>query len=287
MAQLTDRAPFVQGGTTMHLRDRIKRFALRFLPERLLQNLKKIHYARRLRQTDPVADPDLLVLRHLVAPGHRVIDVGANVGLYTKFMAGLVGPWGKVYSIEPVPQTYEILSSNVEKLGLINVEAFNVAASSEDGFVQMQVPHYATGGENYYEARIVAEPAGGELRTVQVHARTLDSLFGPEDRIAFVKCDVEGHERSCLAGAAELLQTARPAWLIEISSNPDQRDSAAAEVFALLAGYGYEPYWFDGRHLNRRRPGDRSVNYFFLTAVHLARLPAGLVQPSHPTRRAA
>jgi FkbM family methyltransferase len=271
----------------MQLRHRIKRLVLRFLPERLLQNLKKIHYARRLRQTDAAAEPDLQILRHLIRPASRVIDIGANVGLYTKFMAGLVGPWGKVYTIEPVPQTFDILSSNIDKLGLINVETFNVAVSDQDGFVQMQVPHYKTGGENFYEARIIPETTASELRTVEVHARTLDSLFGPEDRIEFVKCDVEGHERSCLRGASELLKTSRAAWLIEISGSPDQRDSAAAEVFALMASHGYEAYWFDGRHLNHRRPGDRSVNYFFLTRSHIERLPSSLLLGMRPSRRAA
>lgn len=260
----------------MPIQERLKRFALRFMPERLLQNFKKIHYARSLRRSTEDAEPDLRVLRHLVRPNARVVDLGANIGLYTKFLSGLVGPLGKVFSIEPVPQTYELLASNIDALGLINVKLLNVAISSLDGSVRMQVPHYLTGGENFYESHIVEEGDDASLRTVEVQARTLDSIFGPEDRIEFVKCDVEGHERSCLRGAAELLRSSRPAWLIEVSGNPDQRDSAAADVFAIMAGHGYEPYWFDGALLHRRQAGTRSVNYFFLTQAHVMRMPPAL-----------
>jgi FkbM family methyltransferase len=272
----------------MWITDRFKRFALRFLPERLLQNLKKFHYARKLRRSPESAEPDLRVVKHLVRPGARVIDLGANIGVYTQYLAGLVGPFGKVFSIEPVPQTYEILVSNIDQLGLINVQTFNVAVSGRDGVVYMEVPQYAAGGENYYEARIIATPGATTRRVVEVPARTLDGLFGPEDRIEFVKCDVEGHERVCLSGAAKLLRASRPAWLIEVSGNPDRADSPAADLFAFLASHGYEAYRFDGQLLRKRIPGDRSVNYFFLTPAQVARLPRTLFDGGQAeVRRAA
>lgn len=272
----------------MLLHDRLKRLALRFLPERLLQNLKKIHYARALRRSPEEAEPDLRVVRHLVRPGARVVDLGANVGVYTKFLALLVGPFGKVFSIEPVPLTYELLVSNIDTIGLINVQTFNVAVSARNGVVCMEVPRYATGGENFYEARIVPGPGAPVRRVVHVPARTLDGLFGPQDRIEFVKCDVEGHELSCLQGATALLRWSRPAWLIEVSGNPDQAGSPAADVFTLLARNGYDPFRFDGQTLTRRRPGERSVNYFFLTPAHVARLPRNLLGGgSANVRRAA
>jgi hypothetical protein len=47
-----------------------------------------------------------------------------------------------------------------------------------------------------------------------------------------------------------------------------------------LARLGYEAYWLDGGRLKPRRPGDRSVNYFFLTEAHRSRLRArGILPP--------
>jgi FkbM family methyltransferase len=261
-----------------------KRLALRFLPDRLLQKLKKIHYAKALRAASEQGEPDLKVVRHLVGPGSRVIDVGANFGLYTKFLAEMVSESGRVYSVEPVPLTYEILTSNVKRLKLRNVEPFNFAISDDEREVQMEVPRYASGGENFYEARIVAD-ASNSLRGVRVEARPLDALFGHLRQIDFIKCDVEGHELACLRGAEMILREVKPAWLIEISGSPDQKSSKASEVFQILAESGYLAFWFDGRHLRQRERGDRSVNYFFLTRRHLRLIPEDLMR-SWPSQAA-
>src|SRR4051812_44066826 len=116
-----------------------KRFALRFFPDRMLQNLKKIHYAKALRAASEEGEPDLKVVRYLVGPGSHVVDIGANFGLYTKFLAQMVQPSGRVYSIEPIPLTYEILTSNVKRLKMCNVEPFNIAISEDDAEVNMEV----------------------------------------------------------------------------------------------------------------------------------------------------
>ena len=142
----------------------------------------------------------------------------------------------------------------------------------------MEVPPYASGGENFYEAHIIRTPSISGLRSIEVRARALDSLFGHVRSIDFVKCDVEGHELACLRGAQSILSGIKPAWLIEISGNPDNERASAGEVFQMMAQHGYMPFWFDGRHLRQRQRGDRSVNYFFLTRRHLRLIPEDLMR---------
>jgi FkbM family methyltransferase len=262
----------------MNLNALAKALALQLLPERLLQGLKKFHYRRSLRSATEADEPDLRVVRHLIRPGTQVVDVGANFGIYTKFLSNLVGPGGRVYSVEPVPLTFEILTANVRRLDLTNVEPLNFAVSCCDEPVVMEVPRYASGGENFYEARVVAGSGSDGLRHIAVQARTLDTLFADlRGGVDFIKCDVEGHELRCLRGAPELLRKVKPAWLLEVSGDPDNGLSSASEVFHTLAQRGYEPYWFDGQHLRKRAKGERSTNYFFLTARHLRRLPPNLL----------
>jgi hypothetical protein len=135
----------------------------------------------------------------------------------------------------------------------------------------MSVPRYEQGGENPYEARVVAA-AGGE-RTVEVPARRLDDLFGDGERIAFVKCDVEGHELNVLRGAGTIRLGHRPAWLIEVTGDPDDPATAAHELMRLMADGGYTAYRDRDGRLVARESGDRAVNYFFLRPEHVARLP--------------
>ena len=97
----------------------------------------------------PGGEPDLKVVEHLIKPGDSVVDIGANTGLYTKRMSELVGRDGRVFSIEPVPLTFDILGFNVGKLGLTNVELINCAISDTNGSVIVEVPLYESGEENF------------------------------------------------------------------------------------------------------------------------------------------
>jgi FkbM family methyltransferase len=245
-----------------------KELILRLLPQDALHIAKKIHYARVLSSVSERDELDFKVVRFLVSEGQSVADIGANFGMYTKYLSDLVGASGHVYSVEPLPSTFDLLRSNVKKLKLSNVELTNCAISSSDGSVSMEVPKYKSGGENFYEARVVTRTDDRSLRRVDVSCSTVDSLFSGLP-ISFIKCDVEGHELNCVKGAARTIHNLKPAWLIEISGNPDDDKSSAYQTFRILRESGYEAFWFDGTNLRARCSLDKSVNYFFLTTEHL------------------
>jgi FkbM family methyltransferase len=248
----------------------LKHAALRFLPAGPLQAVRRWHYARKLAAAGP--EPEMWHFKDLVPAGSTVLDVGANFGLYSKFLAQAVGPTGRVHAVEPVPGTFDVLRSNVRRLNLDAVQVHHCAASDRAGTVTMSVPQYHRGGENPYEARVVdAADSGG--RTVKVPARRLDDLFGDGERIAFVKCDVEGHELNVLRGAGTIRLGHRPAWLIEVSGDPDDRTGTAYELMRLMVDGGYTAFRMAEERLVARRPGDRAVNYFFLRPEHVALLP--------------
>jgi len=240
------------------------------LPERILQIIKKVYYGNLLRFFTEDDEVSFKVIKHLVGYGDCVIDVGANIGVYTKYLSELVGIHGRVYSVEPIPLTFEILCSNVRKLGLKNVELINYAISDTNGSVTMEIPLYESGGESFYRARIMKRNTNSSLRRVSVESKTIDYLFSElAYNISFIKCDVEGHELNCIKGAMKVIEKSKPAWLIEISGDPDSLKSTSYEIFKLLNKEGYEAYWFDGISLNKWRSDDKIVNYFFLTQKHL------------------
>jgi FkbM family methyltransferase len=254
----------------MDIRNPIKKFVLGTFPDWLLQPAKKIHYAKLLSSISECEDPDIKIIGKLINPGDYVVDIGANYGFYTKFLSELVRPDGRVYSIEPIPLSFEILCSNVRKLGLQNVELINCAVSDFNGTVTMQVPLDESGVENFYQASVVLDDIRNDLRTFKIESRTIDSLFtGLQENLSFIKCDVEGHELNCIKGALGVIHRSKPAWCIEITGDPDDSLSSGHESFRLLTVNGYEPYWADGEDLKQRQSGDKSVNYFFLTHKHL------------------
>ncbi len=255
----------------------LKNRALTLLPELILRPIRGWHYRRVLRSFTDADEPDLKVVRELVDPGTTAVDLGANIGVYTKVLSDLVGPAGSVISVEPVPQTFAFLSRNTRSLGRRNILCVNAAVSDSDCEVTMEVPDYDTGGTNFYQARVVTtgdHVVPDSKSHLQVRATKLDTLLATATAVSFVKCDVEGHELACLTGAGMILTAHRPAWLMEVSGDPDEPSTNASQVFRLFAGHSYIPWWFDGQRLIERRPGDRSINYFFLKPEHLVRLRA-------------
>lgn len=138
----------------------------------------------------------------------------------------------------------------------------------------MEVPSYDFGGENFYMAHVVDESIGDGARLQrQVQLTTLDSVLqGLADNVAFVKCDVEGHELAVIKGAVKLIHQEKAAWLIEVSraSDPDIDGTHSWQMFKLFKTHQYTPWWFDGQRLRQRKIGDRALNYFFLLPAHVS-----------------
>lgn len=259
-----------------HMSQSVKNLILTAIPRGVLFHLKAAHYIHLVGRFSELEEPELKVVKHLVKPGDTVVDVGANVGWYTNYLSKLVGTGGKVISLEPIPETFALLSTCVKALRLANVELFNVGASEVDGSAIMEVPQYASGGENYYMAHIVEHRhrSTGALQR-EVRVRSIDSLLGEKaQKIAFIKCDVEGHELQLIKGARKTMEARKAAWLIEVSrsSDPDLEGSKSSEMFGLLESCGYAAWWLDGEVLRKRSRGVKMLNYFFLLPQHIAAL---------------
>ncbi len=226
----------------------MKQLALQYLPDGLLKVARSVHYRSALRHYNIEAEPDLGGCQSILKTGDTVLDVGANIGVYTKFCSEFVGPTGHVISLEPVPETYSYLVGNVRALNLKNVQCLNVAASDhDDDSGRMAIPQYTSGGANLYEAKISSQG------NVSVKVARLDTLF-PELAPALIKCDVEGHDVACISGALNLIRRCQPNWLVEVGSN---------ETFELLYSFNYEAFSYENhtfRPYDSTRP---STNYFF------------------------
>ena len=66
-----------------------------------------------LREQEDWFEDEVKFLRQLIKPGLRVIDVGANYGVYTLSMAKLVGPAGRVWAFEPASTTAGLLTASI------------------------------------------------------------------------------------------------------------------------------------------------------------------------------
>ena len=154
------------------------------------------------------SEPEFERLADFVHPGDWVLDVGANVGHYTLRFSGLVGENGRVIAIEPIVDTFAILSAMARHAPHRNITLLNVAVSDRAGLLRFEVPANRDGLPDYFQSRVNAEGRDAAF------AIALDHLdFG--HRIALVKIDVERHEVSVIRGMWKLIERDRPTLIIE------------------------------------------------------------------------
>lgn len=269
----------------MGIKETIKRVLLKTLPEPVLRPLKKAYLARAYRNVKPEDLRDAPVVPLLIGPGACALDIGSSVGYYAKVFSDLVGPTGKVHVFEPLPQSFEILQSNMERWKRDNAELHPVAVSDRSETVTMSIPKKSSGGEDYYEARITGQDKDDDHLYVQVKTVTLDSLFHDAAHpLHFIKVDAMGNELPCIEGARAVIERDAPAFLIAFYSNPNHEGSDGARVFEILTGeFGYGIYWFDGKQLHPWKPGESSYRYFFLKPGHVRTLEAkGILAAAGP-----
>jgi FkbM family methyltransferase len=212
------------------------------LPDTLQVGVKRLKYAWQIRGNRFVSDePEFAVLDQYVRPGDWVVDVGANIGHYTKRLSDLVGLTGRVLAFEPMPVTFSILAANVQRFAHPNISLFNVALSDRLGLIGMTLPTYADGLKNYYQAHVTS---GDGLRVI---AWPFD-LIGPENRIGLVKIDAEGHEEAVVAGMRRLIERDMPTLIIE-TGRPALIDGLRRKGYTVNALSGSPNVLFTGPRL--------------------------------------
>jgi len=218
---------------------------------------------RRYRRRKEAVELDFI--ESLPLAGRTVIDIGANKGVYCYWLSRVVGQSGRVIAFEPQPELEVHLASVIDSFSLSNVELVPYALSAQAGDAVLY-RREAGAGDASFEAM-----PGGE--GVNVRCTTLDdysAVFSLDD-VAFIKCDVEGHELAVMQGAEQLLRRCSPVLQVECH----HREAAQGDLFAFLSGLGYEGFFILGgqripceefdRHPCRKATLDHR-NYLFVPA---------------------
>jgi FkbM family methyltransferase len=142
--------------------------------------------------------------------GGTILDVGANVGLYTVACASAAGDRGNVIALEPGPTTCAKLSHTCRLLGLRNVSTLAVAAAGTNGSAFLVSRPAAMDVHQHLADGRAHEP--GDL--VEVPTRRLDDLADPET-VILLKIDIEGHEVQALQGAKRICANGRARLIVE------------------------------------------------------------------------
>lgn len=184
----------------------------------------------------------LSYLKRCVGNGGTIIDVGANIGIYTLEGSLAVGRTGRVISIEALPAHIAAFKENIKLNGINNVSLIESAVGNSTGFVTLIRPRGGNLG-----SFTVGSVEGEEAYRVPL-GRIDDLLKGQEiNSIDLIKMDIEGSEYRALLGAAQTLTKYRPTLLIELNEPALLGcESSTREVKEVLRANGYRG-WRIGR----------------------------------------
>lgn len=123
-----------------------------------------------------------------LSPSDTVIDIGANIGMFSIYVKKKFGC--RVIAFEPVPINFEHFKENIllNGLELSDFELHNTAITDvEDGVIYIGTPEYNTGGSSIYHKCDIQNACKTE---------TLHKYI--DDTCKYLKIDTEGGEYSII-----------------------------------------------------------------------------------------
>ena len=171
-------------------------------------------------------------IRDLVKPGMVAYDLGSNIGYISLMTAKKVGPQGKIFAFEPLPENQERLRKNLALNPDLNIELIPMAVGESSG--KKQFLTHSSGG--------MGKLSGADGRDVQyqksieVECTSLDEFVFKQGnpKPELIKMDIEGGEGLALRGMSKLIPEVKPLFIIELHGK-----EAAELCWQILTKAGY------------------------------------------------
>lgn len=194
-----------------------------------------LHYwLPNLEQLDPMLFD---IARRYIQPGQIVWDIGANMGLFTFAASHQVGANGQVLSLEADLWCVDLLrrTCSLRQNRHRTVDVLPVAVSNKVDIARFNIAKRGR-ATNHLASVDGSTQVGGIRQSQLVPCVSLDWLLERYPRPDFLKIDIEGAEALALEGASNLLSSAKPIILCEVSSKNQKR------VMDIFEEHKYELY---------------------------------------------
>lgn len=217
------------------------RMVFKYKGQRVVYNTPNRVTVDRVR-TILTKEPDTIQWLEAMPAGSTLLDVGANVGMYTMFAAVVRN--ATVYAFEPESQNYALLNANIEANHLSGqILAFPLALSDGARLDRLYMQNFLLGGS----CHSFAEEVGFDLKPrsagfVQgAYSVSIDQLVeaGSMPVPDFIKLDVDGFEHKVLRGAAKTLADPKVKQiLVELNTHLEEHRTAIEWLRSL--GFEYD-----------------------------------------------
>jgi len=165
-------------------------------------------------------------------------DIGANIGWYTCNVAKKF-PKTKIYSFEPIPQTFTDLENNVIINKFDNVSLYNIGLSNVNDSISFYYDKENSGCTS------MQHTAQENVERVDVEVAKFDDFFADNSikALDFIKCDVEGAELLVFEGGQKCIKEHLPIIFTEMLRKWSAKfDYHPNEIIELFKKLGYSCY---------------------------------------------
>jgi FkbM family methyltransferase len=196
------------------------------------------------------------------------VDVGAHCGDILQHMIN-ISPRGRHFAFEPLPHFSQNLSKRFPRAIVHQAAVSDRSGESEFQFVEND-PGYSGLRRRIYDR---PDP---KITTIRVRMVTLDEIIPPNEKIAFIKIDIEGGEFHAIKGGIETIRRGRPVIVFEAGSRSTGQYGVKPDDLYLFVTetLGYElstmQRWLKRKAAYAREEFDKNWNqgseYYFIAA---------------------
>ena len=183
------------------------------------------------------------IARGSIKEGDTVIDIGANIGYYTLLFAKWVGPTGKVYAFEPEPTNFQLLEKNVKANNYKNITIFQKAVSDKNDKLSFYISDESSAANQLFKPQKFSQ-------IIDVDSVKLDECLPIDEKIDFIKLDIQGAEGTAIKGMNSILKNNSNTVIMQ-EWWPDaikKYGMDSDEHLKILEKLGYSFYEIDGQN---------------------------------------
>src|SRR3989344_8752169 len=180
-----------------------------------------------------------------------VIDIGANVGMFSREMRGRF-PDVRIYAFEPLSSCYQEL---VMRMGSDNrFRAWNVALGDSEGKTEIQKSSFHPSSSLLQMTSLHKKlyPRSKDVETESIEVKRLDDIDNLIlEKNILIKMDVQGFEDKVIAGGKKTIEKAAVIIVENSFIALYENQPLFDDIYKLLTSLGFSYYGDAGRHYSR------------------------------------
>jgi FkbM family methyltransferase len=185
-----------------------------------------------------------------------VLDVGANIGIYSLIAGKKIGAKGKVYGFEPADIAFEKFQYHIDLNGLKNIVPIKSGVSNYTGKAEFNICD-----DDAYNS-LGDKPLKDIINKNTIEVVSIDDFVLQNNikKVDIIKVDTEGAEFLVFQGAKKTLQKDKPTLFFEYNPTVTEGfENNSNDLLDLIYSFGYTLFAFSGSNLVEVKKGDALI----------------------------